>query len=428
MALPDNLAKLLKPIPGSSPTGTNMRRDGSPINPFQNAKAARTAARGQEKRLDNLSADERAKESPPDWRAVIKHASECLEKKSKDLEIVAYMVEAQLRVNGFAGLRDGFELARLVVETFWEKVFPELDDEAESMEEKLEPRLKPLAGLNGMDAEGTLLVPIRRGFLTDSPNKGQLEETHFQNALRIRNTPAKDSAQEKAIKSLGGPWHETFPAAVNETPAPFYGQQVKAVKGCIEEWKKLADVVEKKAPEFSFPTAAVREGLEKYLDRLKEVGSEKLAGLPPDDDEQPPPAEDEADDKSADDAKAPAPKAPAAAEGKFVSVAANVAPGQIVVQEKIVYIERKIDEFESRTKAIEAIEGIARFFRRSEPQSLIPYQLEQAVRWAKMSTVELLQELIPDDAPRKSMFKQVGIKGAEGAAAPAPAAAPAAKK
>jgi len=39
--------------------------------------------------------------------------------------------------------------------------------------------------------------------------------------------------------------------------------------------------------------------------------------------------------------------------------------------------------------------------------------LEQVANWGKMSLPELLSELIPDEGPRKNVFKQVGIKPPE---------------
>ena len=56
---------------------------------------------------------------------------------------------------------------------------------------------------------------------------------------------------------------------------------------------------------------------------------------------------------------------------------------------------------------------IADYFREHEPQSIIPYALEQVANWGKMSLPELLSELIPEEGPRKNVFKQVGIKPPE---------------
>ena len=51
----------------------------------------------------------------------------------------------------------------------------------------------------------------------------------------------------------------------------------------------------------------------------------------------------------------------------------------------------------SREKAIEQLEEIAIFFRQSEPTSPVPYLLERAVRWSKMTMSEWLEELLKDN-------------------------------
>jgi type VI secretion system protein ImpA len=66
-----------------------------------------------------------------------------------------------------------------------------------------------------------------------------------------------------------------------------------------------------------------------------------------------------------------------------------------------------------RNDALERLRKIADYFREHESQSVIPYALEQVVNWGKMSLPDLLAELIPDEGPRKSVFKQVGIRPPE---------------
>ena len=50
-----------------------------------------------------------------------------------------------------------------------------------------------------------------------------------------------------------------------------------------------------------------------------------------------------------------------------------------------------------REDAFSTLMQVADFFRRTEPQSPIPYLLEQAVRWGKMPLPELLNEMLPAD-------------------------------
>jgi len=44
---------------------------------------------------------------------------------------------------------------------------------------------------------------------------------------------------------------------------------------------------------------------------------------------------------------------------------------------------------------------------------MIPFALDQAANWSRMSLPDLLSELIPEESARKNLFKQVGIKPPE---------------
>src|SRR5262249_58287571 len=116
-------------------------------------RAASDAERGQDK--GDVTAT-------PEWRPVRDRAIKALAEKSKDLEITAYLIEALVRMEGFAGLRDGFRLGGGLVERFWDGLYPSPDEEG------LATRVAPLTGLNGDNAEGTLLNPIARIPITDA--------------------------------------------------------------------------------------------------------------------------------------------------------------------------------------------------------------------------------------------------------------------
>ena len=66
------------------------------------------------------------------------------------------MVEGLTRLHGYAGLRDGFRLLHALVERHWDGLHPAPDEDG------LATRLRPITGLNGEGAEGTLIRPIRK--------------------------------------------------------------------------------------------------------------------------------------------------------------------------------------------------------------------------------------------------------------------------
>src|SRR5262245_52304712 len=128
MASPEILdfAKLTGPIPGDKPAGIDLRADTAAGSPYYAIKDARNAARAAERQLvvegdDSVPA--------PDWRPVLQHGLKATAEKAKDLEVVAYVIEALVRLHGFAGLRDGFRLARECVERFWDGLYPLPDED-----------------------------------------------------------------------------------------------------------------------------------------------------------------------------------------------------------------------------------------------------------------------------------------------------------
>ena len=66
------------------------------------------------------------------------------------------LIEGSTRSHGFAGLRDGVQLAHQLCVTFWQDIHPQ-----PNKEQDLATRFAQLAGLDGgSNSEGTLIAPI----------------------------------------------------------------------------------------------------------------------------------------------------------------------------------------------------------------------------------------------------------------------------
>ncbi len=383
MPSPDVLdfAKLLAPIPGDAPAGPDLRANAGPGSLYYQVKDARNAARAAERQMESGAEDPQ----PPDWKAVVTHSTKALGTASKDLEVAAYLIEALTRTAGFAGLRDGFKLTRGLVEAFWDGLHPAPDEDGVST------KVAPVTGLNGDDSEGTLIAPLFRIPLTNSGDGSRFTYSNYLQA-QVTNKTLDPKAKEKKI-AAGAMHPEKFQKAVDDTPAPFYRAMYDDLTAALDEFGKLGQAMDAKAGPDSPPTGAIRDALTKVFDAVKDVARAKIAVT---------------------QTAAPAAAAAAAADGD----GAAAAPGSNGKPESEEEKGEKLPVIRQRDDALNAILQLADYFRRTEPHSLVPFALEQAVRWARMALPELMMELVPEEGPRKALFKQVGIKPPE-AAAPA---------
>src|SRR5208282_5788979 len=115
MPLPDNL---LNPIPGENPSGEDLRY--API--YDKIKEAR---REEEESAQGEWVHDVKK---ADYPQVIKLITEVLATQSKDLQLAAWLTDAMVRIEGFAGLKQGFQLLEGLTTTFWDTLYPQLED------------------------------------------------------------------------------------------------------------------------------------------------------------------------------------------------------------------------------------------------------------------------------------------------------------
>lgn len=357
--------RLLSPIPGENPSGISLREDYSPQSAYHALKDARAKARAAER---NVVWGDEVSDLRSEWRPVLDLAPKILSEQSKDLEVTAWLIEALVRFYGYAGLRDGFRLAREFCERFWETLYP-LPDEEDGML----ARTAPLAGLNGEDAEGTLINPILNVPITGEGSDRRLTVCDYRQACDVDRIADPDKRAQRIAQ--GAVSLEIVERAVATTPAAFFRELLEDLERGTQEFMQLTRLLEEKCGrEMAPPTSNIRNALETCMETVKGLARNVLAA-----------------DEPADDASA--------SNGALAKVdgAASRSPTRV----------------NTREDAFRALLQVADFFKRTEPHSPVSYALEQAVRWGRMPLPELMTELIPDDATRSQLFKLIGIRSAE---------------
>jgi type VI secretion system protein ImpA len=258
MPLPEGL---LKPIPGQNSSGQSLRYD----SVYDRIREAR-------REEEVLSAGVWTRETKKaDFVQVVKLATEALSSKSKDIQIAVWLTEALLVREGIPGLTQGLDLIRGLLESFWDTLYPEIEDG------DLEMRVAPVAWVGSR-----LDAVVRKVPLT----KSKLDWLKYQESRRVgyeadaAGNEAKMAARLVAIeeKKCTG---EQFDDAVKLTGDAYYQQMTADLTAALDSLQALDSVCESKfardAPNFSH----LRVAIEDLQDTIRQFWKPLEIGEPP---------------------------------------------------------------------------------------------------------------------------------------------------
>ena len=338
MPLPDGL---LSPIPGENPSGRSIRFD--PL--YDKIREARRAE--EEIQLSEEAAKSDVWSRTPkkaDFAQVIKLSTEALSKRTKDLEIAVWLTEALLAQQRIAGLTQGLELIRALLENFWDSLYPEIED----------GDLDPRAGfLRWVGAK--LDMQVRRVPLTN----GKHDWFRFQESLLVgfekdaKNDESKTTAR-KALLAQGKCSADEFYAAVQNSGEDYYRQLAGDLTAAANSVQALESFCDEKfgrdAPNFAI--------LKKALEDLQEAVHEFW---------QPP------------EEKNPELDSPAIQPDEVVSAQPPSSAGLPLRKRAAVS-----EEPESPDDAVRRMHGLVRYLRLANAANPAPYMILRGLRWGEL--------------------------------------------
>ncbi len=345
-----DVQELAEPITETSPAGEDVRSGGR-VELYYRLKDARSAARADERNIDPGEAFRLS----PAWADVRSISREIIQSVSKDIEILSWLCEAELRLEGFAGLRRCFQLGtRLVAEQF---------DALHSIDgDGLEDKVSPLAGLNGVSGEGTLIQPLRLSPLV--PNG-----TFFRHTLWDYQTGQRPGGAE-GLKALQDAVAEAGPAAMRV--------HLDEVAGCLAAFNELCAALDAACGAEAPAASNIRAVLEEA--RLAILN---LSGL-----------------------RADAPSEPEAVAGTDA--------GGDAASEALGTAAPRAGPIRTREEAFERLLDVARYFRAAEPQSPMADAIETVVSRGRLDFGRLLAELVEDEHTRRNILIAAGIRPESG--------------
>lgn len=360
------LERLVAPVENDA---GDLREDESHNSSYQQIRSARTAARNAERkaRLDG----DLVFSCPDEWKVVLEKVPTVLATQSKDIELVAWFIEALTRIHGFSGLGFGYELAGRLIAQYGDALYPSLDDEGRLSQ------LSGLVGLNGVGGEGALEYPVKSLLVTDDIAPGPFSFWQCDELLTVERIG--DAKKREARFAQLGFSRSEFEGVIAATQSQFLVGLNDAIAYAAEKYTEFCAIVDSYCVDEDMPTGRVADVLESCARTLNYVAGDRI--------------NDAASEQLLDDD----------VEGTVTETVTDTEGEQRPSKPK---------QISDRESAIKNLREVARFFRQTEPHSPISYLLEQAIRWSDLSLIELMKELISNKDALTDYQKLVGINSA----------------
>jgi type VI secretion system protein ImpA len=326
---------LFEPIAADRPCGDNLE-DTELLASFDTYRLF-----GQSRPLDTpADRDEKRIPKPPEsyeWIEIRDKASEAL-RKSKDLRLLVHLGVALLRTDGVPGFASSLDVASRWLETYWNQLYPLVDEDAMQRRNALSCFGDPMAVVDA----------LRRLPLVSSRQHGTF-------SLRDIELASREAAPGDGEVSVD---RNRITAAFNSMPLAALTELQSSVTGAVASLRTIDATMREAAGTDATPNF---ELLSAQFARLGHALRTQLASRP-------------------DAAAAPTDQA-----------APEAVPSEALATNGIV---------KSRQDAIRALDAVAAFFRRTEPSSPIPLFVERAKRLVSKDFLEVLADVAPDALPQ----------------------------
>lgn len=295
-----------------------------------------------------------------DWPAVLRACDTLLRERSKDLRVAGWWADAAARLHGFQGLADGLALSAALLERYWDSLHPQPD--GADFEERIGNLSWLLVRAEAL-AWAAPVVQVGR------------------HKLGLRDV---DGARARAQE--GAPNERTLPderpslvavqRAIAQHGSAAFDAQVAAVQAARDALQRLQQVTDTRFGLDGPGFASARKALEGAHDALKRLGRDSGLG--------------------ASDSPAPG----AASLTTASSLDSNAA-----------LTACRTGPLQSRAQALQQLQEVAAYFRRTEPHSPVAYLAEKAARWGELPLHAWLRQVVKDDATLARLDEMLGVDG-----------------
>lgn len=349
---------LIKPITKKNPCGHFLR--------YEEVYTLIQTARHEEE--DNLPRGVWKRElKGASWKSVEDIAVTSLKSKTKDLQIAAWLTEAWLELRGLEGFSQGLELILKLIETFWNKLYPPLEEDAEF-------RLSPITWINEK------LTQRLQNLALTTPYESKIKPVYLYDWIKVQKQPHADlkSKIETGIEKTQRDFFETLQSQAQHTLVvinALHTALIKKESGAEGSLYKLRETLE---TILHFVTYA----LERLPAENPSIASEAIQSKP---------------------------SIPETSSFKASPSNQFSQPEVTMSKSSSKTVPFTPPSFENREQAYELLEKIASYLEKREPHSPTPYLIRRAVSWGHMSLADLIKEFSMDPSGLNQLTRLLGL-------------------
>jgi type VI secretion system protein ImpA len=257
-----NIESLTKPIEGDNPSGENLRWDRAYLE-------LETVAKGKEETQYQAGEE-------PDWREVRDKSVELLA-RGRHLRLGILLTLSAVRLEGFAGLRDGLAVIRAWLEQQWDTVWPVLDAEDNNDPTERVNSLAALATPLFTFGDTTkLLDRVYESPICESRQLGMFSLKDIAIAAgTLEAPPAKEGAEQKPVPTL-----DVIDGAFAETDKERLEEIAKAAEEADQHAQAISDAFERNCgtgigPDVTGLKTILKDAVTQIRRRLGQVAPEE---------------------------------------------------------------------------------------------------------------------------------------------------------
>ncbi|HEV7375114.1 MAG TPA: type VI secretion system protein TssA [Pyrinomonadaceae bacterium] len=301
------------------------------------------------------------------WSEVERLCTDALMKRTKDIQINAWLMEAWLRLHGFAGCRDGLQLLIELIEKYWPVLHPQLG------EDDPEHRIGTFVWINEKLSMQLKLIPITAPQANDllPYSFADWEMACHLEQLAERNQSAPSASESSASVSL-----TRFQASAMLTSTQSYLKLFDDLNGTAQACLALDDLLEEKLGKQS-------PGLQRFKEMLGDI-QRLVADIL--------------------HARPEEPELPNTGQETQLAAAEGHEPGSEMWS---------AHPIRSRAEAYWRLSEAADYLLRTEPHSPTPYLVQRAVEWGSMNLFDLFQQIIRNEGEMQEINKLLRLTNKE---------------